>query len=161
MTNVFFDLTVEENVIIAAQAVRPGRLRPWWPIRLKGDLADKVDAALTGTDLLRQRHRPAGQLSHGEQRQLELALAIASSPRLILLDEPAAGLSASERVLMRTLITGLPSDLAVVLIEHDMGLALDLVGHVMCMDNGSMVAQGTPTEIRANERVQAVYLKSD
>lgn len=161
VTNVFLDLTVEENITIAAQAVRPGRLRVWWPVRLKGELADKVEDALGQTDLVRQRHAPAGELSHGEQRQLELALALASAPRLLLLDEPAAGLSASERVLMRKLINNLPKELSVVLIEHDMSLALELVEQVMCMDNGTMVAKGTPDEIRANERVQAVYLKSD
>jgi len=161
VTNVFLPLTVRENVAIAAQAVRPGRLRSWWPVRMEGALGEEVDRTLEKVDLLQQAGSPAGKLSHGEQRQLELALALASSPRLLLLDEPAAGLSASERVLMRRLISSLPTDLSLILIEHDMGLALDLVDQVMCLDNGQTIAKGTPDEIRADERVQAVYLKSD
>jgi branched-chain amino acid transport system ATP-binding protein len=161
VTNVFLGLTVRENVAIAIQAQRRGRLAPWWPVRLSGPLGEQVDHTLERVDLLRQRDRPARELSHGEQRQLELGLALAGTPRLLLLDEPAAGLSASERLLMRTLIQELPRDITLVLIEHDMSLALDLVDRVMCMDNGVMIATGTPDEIRANELVQSVYLRSD
>jgi branched-chain amino acid transport system ATP-binding protein len=161
ITNVFPRLTVRENVTLAAQADRRDRLRCWWPLRLTGALGERVDGVLDRAGLLRQRDRMARELSHGEQRQLELALGLAGSPRLLLLDEPAAGLSAAERVVMRQLIRDLPPDLAVVLIEHDMTLALDLVEQVLCMDDGQPIAVGTPTEIRANEQVQAVYLKSD
>lgn len=161
ITNVFLGMTVEENVAIAAQAVRPGRLRCWWPLRLRGEVGERTERALEQVGLARQRHRLVRELSHGEQRQLELALALAGNPRLLLLDEPAAGLSASERVLMRRLVEDLPRDLSLVLIEHDMSLALDLVERVMCMDNGTVIAVGTPAEIRENEQVQAVYLRSD
>jgi branched-chain amino acid transport system ATP-binding protein len=161
ITNVFPRLTVRDNVALAAQAARPGRLRCWYPQRLVGALGDRVDQTLEQVGLLRQRDRAARELSHGEQRQLELALGLAGSPRLLLLDEPAAGLSASERVLMRQLIRDLPGDLTVILIEHDMSLALDLVEHVLCMDDGHPIAAGTPAEIRANVQVQAVYLKSE
>jgi len=161
VTNVFMGLTVVENIAVAAQAVRPGRLRSWWPLRVTGDLGDRVDWTLQQVALTRQRDQLAGHLSHGEQRQLELAIALAGSPRLLLLDEPAAGLAASERVLMRHLITSLPDTIALILIEHDMSLALDLVERVLCMDNGEPIAEGTPEEIRAHERVQAVYLRSD
>lgn len=88
-------------------------------------------------------------------------MGLASKPRLLLLDEPAAGLSASERVVMRDLIDDLPRDLTLVLIEHDMGLALELVESVVVLDNGEMIASGTPDEIRGNQTVQDVYLKSD
>jgi branched-chain amino acid transport system ATP-binding protein len=161
VTNVFPRLSVRQNVALAAQAGRRDRLRCWWPLRLTGSLGRHVDATVDRVGLLKQRERPAGELSHGEQRQLELALGLAGSPRLLLLDEPAAGLSAADRVVMRGLVRELPADLAVVLIEHDMSLALDLVEHVLCMDDGQVIAVGTPTEIRANEQVQAVYLKSD
>jgi branched-chain amino acid transport system ATP-binding protein len=161
VTNVFSALTVRENVTLAAQAVRPGRLRCWWPLRLTGELGEHVDHTLERVGLAARRDHRASELSHGEQRQLELALGLASSPRLLLLDEPAAGLSASERVLMRRLIGDLPDEMCVLLIEHDMTLALDLVEQVLCMDNGAPIARGTPAQIRADERVQAVYLKSD
>lgn len=160
VTNVFLGLTVRENVAISVQAQRRGRLRSWWPLRLTGPVGDRIDETLTQVDLLGRRDTPAKELSHGEQRQLELALALAGRPRLLLLDEPAAGLSASERVLMRRLIQDLPDDITLVLIEHDMTLALDLVDRVMCMDDGHPIATGTPDEIRANETVQSVYLRS-
>jgi branched-chain amino acid transport system ATP-binding protein len=161
VTNVFLGLTVRENVAIAAQAQRSGRLSPWRPLRLSGPIGEHVDGTLDRVGLLRRRDRLARELSHGEQRQLELALALAGTPRLLLLDEPAAGLAASERVLMRKLIEDLPRDISLALIEHDMTLALDLVEHVICMDDGAPIAAGSPEEIRANEQVQAVYLRSD
>jgi len=161
VTNVFGRLTVRENVALAAQADRPGRLACWRPLRLAGALGDRVDATLERVGLTAQRDRVARELSYGEQRQLELALGLAGSPRLLLLDEPAAGLSAADRVVMRKLIQDLPAELSVILIEHDMTLALDLVGQVLCMHDGRPIAMGTPDEIRANEQVQAVYLKSD
>lgn len=161
VTNVFLGLTVLENVAIAVQAQRRGRLRSWWALRMSGPIGETADHTLERVGLLRQRDRLARELSHGEQRQLELALALAGNPRLLLLDEPAAGLSASERMLMRGLIHELPRDITLVLIEHDMSLALDLVDQVMCMDNGVPIATGTPDEIRANELVQSVYLRSD
>ncbi len=97
-------------------------------------------------------------LSHGEQRQLEIAMALVVQPRLLLLDEPAAGLSAAERKVLRGLLENLPDGLSLILIEHDMTLALELVDHVLCLDNGVPLAYGTPDEIRANPAVQAVYL---
>jgi branched-chain amino acid transport system ATP-binding protein len=161
VTDVFLDLSVQDNVTIAAQALTRARFRMWRPVRLTGTTGERVEHALEQVELADRRHRLARELSHGEQRQLELALALAGEPRVLLLDEPAAGLSASERGLMRRLIENLPDALTVVLIEHDMSLALDLVERVLVMDNGTPIAHGTPDEIRGNEQVQAVYLKSD
>jgi branched-chain amino acid transport system ATP-binding protein len=161
ITNLFKGLSVEENVILAAQGLSRSRFRSWWPVELRGELAERVDWALEQLQLTHVRRRLVLELSHGEQRQLELALALAGRPSVLLLDEPAAGLSASERILMKHLINALPTDLTVVLIEHDMSLALELVERVLAMDNGVTIAEGTPDEIRLNERVQAVYLKSD
>jgi branched-chain amino acid transport system ATP-binding protein len=161
ITNLFADMTVENNVIVAAQATVGAPYSFWRPARMNGDVAERVDAALQTVDLDdHRRTRMVKELSHGEQRQLEIAVALAQRPKLLLLDEPAAGLSASERVLMRTVVDSLPRDLSVVLIEHDMTLALGLVDWVLCMDNGETIAEGTPDDIRANEQVQAVYLKS-
>ena len=161
VTNLFSGLTVAENVAIAALGVSPRRFVSWRPFRPRGDLGDRIDAALASVDLTAQRDRVVSELSHGEQRQLELAMGLAGEPRILLLDEPAAGLSSSERVLMRDLIEGLPTDLTIVLIEHDMGLALGLVDHVVCLDNGRMIAEGSPDEIRQDARVQSVYLRAD
>jgi branched-chain amino acid transport system ATP-binding protein len=161
VTNLFMDMTVEGNVIVAAQATTGRPYAFWRPARPTGDVAERVEAALHAVGLDdHRRARMVKQLSHGEQRQLEIAVALAQRPQLLLLDEPAAGLSASERVLMRRLVESLPSELSVVLIEHDIALALGLVEHVLCMDNGQTIAEGTPDDIRANEQVQAVYLRS-
>ena len=160
ITNLFQDLTVEENVTIAAQAMSPRRFAFWRRSTLPSELRDRADRALELIDLADRRKRVVKELSHGEQRQLEIAVGLAQAPKLLLLDEPAAGLSASERVVMRDLVEGLPKDLSIILIEHDMALALGLVEQVLCMDNGQPIATGTPDEIRENEQVQSVYLKS-
>jgi branched-chain amino acid transport system ATP-binding protein len=160
VTTLFPGLTTEENVAVAAHGCTSARFRSWFPLRMRGELGERVGEALAQVGLLARRHDPVRQLSHGEQRQLELALALASRPRLLLLDEPAAGLASSERKTMRALVERLPGDLTVVLIEHDMNLALDLSERVVCLDDGSVIAEGTPDEIRSNEDVQAVYLRS-
>lgn len=161
VTNLFPALTVEENVMMAAQGLSWSRFRCWSPVRLSGSFGDRVEWSLDQGRLTGRRSRAVDELSHGEQRQLELAMGLASQPRLLLLDEPAAGLSASERLFMRRLIDDLPDDLTLVLIEHDMNLALELVEWVIVLDNGHMIASGTPDEIRGNQQVQDVYLKSD
>jgi branched-chain amino acid transport system ATP-binding protein len=161
VTEIFGRLTVTENVTVAAQATTRERFTSWRPVRLTGELAERVDEAIERVQLTDRRDHVANELSHGEQRQLELALALASRPRLLLLDEPAAGLSAAERMLVAQLIRDLPDELSLILIEHDMNLALGLVERVLCLDNGEPIAEGTPDEIRANEQVQAVYLRSE
>jgi branched-chain amino acid transport system ATP-binding protein len=161
VTNLFPALSVEENITVAAHGLSGRRFRSWWPVRLTGELGERVEWALEQVDLTDRRHRIVSELSHGEQRQLELAMGLAGKPRVLLLDEPAAGLSASERVLMRDLILGLPKELSLILIEHDMDLALRLVEWVTVLDNGRQIADGPPDEIRENEQVQAVYLRSE
>ncbi|MBD0273559.1 MAG: ABC transporter ATP-binding protein, partial [Acetobacteraceae bacterium] len=99
-----------------------------------------------------------GDLSYGEQRQLELAMALVQKPRLLLLDEPAAGLSPAERGLVAAIVRALPRDLSMVLIEHDMDLALGLVDRVTVMHEGRVLAEAAPGDIRGDARVQEVYL---
>jgi len=159
VTELFQDLTVEANLIIAAQAVTQERFTFWKRVKIEGDLDESLSSALKAVGLTGTRHTVVSELSHGEQRQLEIAMALASSPKLLLLDEPAAGLSAAERKMMKDLVENLPRDLSIVLIEHDMDIALDLVDQVIVLDNGSTIAQGTPDDIRNNQRVQDVYLK--
>ncbi|HEX6302362.1 MAG TPA: ABC transporter ATP-binding protein [Acidimicrobiia bacterium] len=161
ITNLFGKLTVEENLVIAAQARTMSRFAIWRPLRVRGALDDRITSALESVGLRTQRYRQVSELSHGEQRQLEIAMALAGEPRLLLLDEPAAGLSAAERKTMRQLISSLPVELPTVLIEHDMSIALDLAERVLVLDNGQRIAEGSPNEIRGNQRVQDVYLKSE
>lgn len=100
----------------------------------------------------------AGNLSHGEQRQLEVGMALAADPRLLLLDEPAAGLSRAEREILTNLLLELPRALTVLLIEHDMDIALTVADHVTLMQDGAIVVEGTPDEIRSSTVVHEIYL---
>jgi len=159
VTELFKDLTIEANLLIAVQAVTRTRFCFWSPVRMTGKLDEAISEALESVGLSGQRHTVVSALSHGEQRQLEIAMALASNPRLLLLDEPAAGLSAAERKNMKALINQLPRDLSIVLIEHDMDIALDLVERVLVLDNGKRIAEGDPDAIRNDQRVQDVYLK--
>ncbi|MDT0156443.1 ABC transporter ATP-binding protein [Microbacterium sp. ARD32] len=158
VSNLFEQLSVFENVCIAAQ-VGTWRARSVWgrPRPESAADADSV-AVLDRVGLGARLNHPVHELSHGEQRQLEIAVAMVRMPRLLLLDEPAAGLSASERGMLRGLLETIPRETSVVLIEHDMSLALELSDMVLCLDNGVPLAYGTPEEIRANPAVQAVYL---
>jgi branched-chain amino acid transport system ATP-binding protein len=159
VSNLFANLSVEDNVRLAGYGRDRRRWRFWWPVR-QGDFGPGRDAeeVLDRVGLLRRRGARVADLSHGEQRQLEIAMALATGPRLLLLDEPAAGLSGAERQVLRELLGSLPEHLAVLLIEHDVRLALSLCQRVLCLDQGRQVAAGTPEELRADERVQAVFL---
>jgi branched-chain amino acid transport system ATP-binding protein len=100
----------------------------------------------------------AGDLSHGEQRQLEIGLALVAEPRMLLLDEPAAGLSRAERQLLTSLLLSLDPDVTMLLIEHDMDVALTVAERVTMMHDGAVIVEGTPAEIRANSLVHDLYL---
>lgn len=157
ITNVFQQLTVEENGLLAVQG-NMTRKFDMFGRRETAAMRARVADALAQVGLAGQAQTRVRELGYGQQRQLELALVLASDPRVILLDEPAAGLSPAERSVISDLVRALPADLTVVLIEHDMDLALKLVSQVTCMHNGECIAQGTPDEIRRNTLVQSVYL---
>jgi branched-chain amino acid transport system ATP-binding protein len=159
VTELFQALTVEQNLTIAYQATKAVKFAFWKPVRMDGEVGERIDEVLEQVGLEGARKTVVSEMSHGEQRQLEIAMALASAPRLLLLDEPAAGLSAAERRIMKELVDGLPRDLSIVLIEHDMNIALELVERVLVLDNGRMIAEGPPDEIRNNQQVQDVYLR--
>jgi len=158
VSNLFGGLGVLDNLILAAQVGRARSRRFWAPQRRDDEIGGEASAVLERVGLSPTDRRSVQELSHGEQRQLEIAMALVLKPRLLLLDEPAAGLSAAERMVLREILENLPEGMTSMLIEHDMTLALELVDHVLCLDNGVPLAYGTPDEIRANPAVQAVYL---
>jgi branched-chain amino acid transport system ATP-binding protein len=158
ITNVFQGLSVQENVFLAAQGLSNLKYSLERSIPHAGPVHERVMSALESTGLQDKAKLPAKKLSYGEQRQLELALALATDPRVLLLDEPAAGLSSVERARIATLIRSLPKTLTIVLIEHDMDLALGLVDKVTCLHYGRLIAEGAPDEIRENATVQEIYL---
>jgi branched-chain amino acid transport system ATP-binding protein len=158
ITNLFPSLTVDENMQLAVRGNGEGKFSMLGALQLNAEQEERVASALSISRLGERGSAIVSELSYGEQRQLEMAMALVARPRLLLLDEPAAGLSPAERVIVAEIIRSLPRDLTMVLIEHDMELVLNLVERVTCLNNGQMLAEGTPHEIRDNQLVQDVYL---
>jgi branched-chain amino acid transport system ATP-binding protein len=157
-TNLFPRLTVLEHLRLAAGADGHGSYDLLGSIdRLRGPLARarEVAAAVGLTDRLAA---PAGRLSYGEQRQLEVGVALATRPRLLLLDEPTAGMSPEETQRMTRMLEGLPRDMAVLIIEHDMDVVSSLADRVTVLHYGEVLTEGTFAEVKADPRVYEVYL---
>ena len=161
ITNLFGRLTVEENVLLAVQALRPARYVMSRPLARYPTMLDRVRVLLEGVGLWERRHAEVHALSYGEQRQLEVLLALAGGPRLLLLDEPAAGLSPGERREMARFIKGLDPRLTILLIEHDMDVAFEIVETVAVLHFGRLVAQGLKDAVREDPAVQEIYLGRD
>jgi branched-chain amino acid transport system ATP-binding protein len=153
---VFAGLTVRECLFLAERGL--GDRRFSWRRAAHCPEMHAADRLAERVGLERMRHIKAGALSHGEARQLELGMATAGSPRLLLLDEPAAGLSLAERHRLIDLLRDLPRSLTLVMIEHDMDVALQSVDRVTVMHNGAVVTEGTPREIAADARVHDIYM---
>jgi branched-chain amino acid transport system ATP-binding protein len=157
ITNVFTDLSLAEN--LALSIVGTDR-RKWIFHRSLEAFPAIREQALVGLDAVGLKDRadqPVKQLSYGERRQLELALALNTSPKVLFLDEPCAGLSPSERARIFNMVRALARDITVVLIEHDMDVALGLADHVTVMHRGRVMAEGTPEHVQANPEVRDVY----
>ncbi len=153
----FRDLTVRDNLFLAVRGVANGRFSVWRPT---GNHASVV-ATQELLDRSRLSHiadERVANLAHGQQRQLEIGMALAGAPRLILFDEPAAGLSPAERRELVALLTSLPAHMSFVLIEHDLDIALKVVERVTVMHNGRVLRHGTPDEIENDAEVQAIYM---
>ncbi len=157
ITSIFSNLTTFENVRVAILA----RRNPFVAWQRADDLRDitrLVDDGLRRVHLAERRALPAYALSHGEQRHLEIAIALAAEPRMLLLDEPTAGMSAEETRKTTELIRELARDLTIVVVEHKMDVIMTICDHVTVMHFGRVIAEGTPREVSAKETVQAVYL---
>lgn len=157
ITNVFPELSALENVRIAIQAMTC-RYNMWTPRARMKEMEDQAAALLELVGLHQHHHRLASNLAHGEQRSLEIALALACDPRLLLLDEPTAGMSPEETTVMMDLITKLASERTVILVEHKMKLVMGISNHLIVLHHGEFLAEGTPDEIRNNDEVRRVYL---
>ena len=157
ITNVFPELSVRENVRIAAQALVT-RFDIWRPRAGRTELIEAADEVLRVVGLWHRRVEPASALAHGEQRALEVGMALASQPRLLLLDEPTAGMSPEETRAMMELIVRLSAERTVLLVEHKMKLVMGICDRLLVLHQGELLAEGTPDEIRRNETVKRVYL---
>jgi branched-chain amino acid transport system ATP-binding protein len=159
ITNILPGATVLENVRIAAQS----RQHAWSLLRhhrAYTDVLERARAVLADVGLADKEDELAQNLSHGEQRNLEIGIALATEPRLLCLDEPTAGMSVSETHLTVELIRRIARDLTIMIVEHDMEVVMGLAHTITVLHYGEVLAEGTPAEIQANPRVQEVYLKT-
>lgn len=156
ITNLFFELPVAENIRLASQILEP---KTHWafPVRSSKVAAQRVNELLDRFGLADKADYLAGALSHGEQRRLEIAVSLACKPKILLLDEPTQGMSHGDTENTANLIRSLTSDVTVLLIEHDIGLVMKISDRVLVMHQGQKLAEGSPSEVRANPAVQAAY----
>jgi len=158
ITSLFLDLSALDNVALAVQAHAGHSFRFWRNARLDSGLRQPARAALERAGLADRADWPAASLSHGEHRQLELAMALAGRPRMLLLDEPMAGLGPEESARMVGMLRALKGELTILLVEHDMEAVFALADRITVLVYGRVIATGTPDEIRANALVREAYL---
>ena len=160
LTEIFPELTVRENLRIPVEGAAGLRLMPWQSRKTDAEMQERVAQLMELGGLAAKADRLVGELAHGDQRATEIMMSLALKPRLLLLDEPTAGMGDQETYDITRLIRRLHKDqkLTIVLIEHDMRVIFHLADRIMVLAEGSILAEGTPVEIAADERVQAAYL---
>jgi len=161
ITNLFPSMTVADNLVTAAMALRPTKYMMLRPLSAYGALYALAEGLLETVGMSAKRDTPLRSLSHGEQRQIEIAMALVGNPRVLLLDEPTAGLSAAESMLMTRALKTLDPRMTILIIEHDMEVALSVADRVTVLHQGSCFVEGTPAEIRANAGVQEIYFGAE
>ncbi len=161
ITNLFQKLTVLENLLLAVQGLERTKLVLHRSVTSYRHLHVRAEAVLESVGLADKGKEVVKNLSHGEQRQMEVAMALASRPRLLLLDEPTAGLSPAESLMMTAMLEKLDSEITLLIIEHDMDVAFALTDRVTVLHNGKVVADGSRDEVKANPLVGEIYLGSD
>ena len=161
ITSIYRDFSALDNVALAVQARAGHSFRFWRAARDDRAITEPADGILERIGLLGRKHVLAANLSHGEQRQLEIAMALATQPRLLLLDEPVAGMGTDESQRMVELLAALKGEKTIILVEHDMDAVFTLADRISVLVYGRIIATGTPAEIRANQEVRAAYLGED
>jgi branched-chain amino acid transport system ATP-binding protein len=161
ITSLFLDFTAQDNVALAVQAHAGHSFRFWRNARTENELRAPARAALARVGLAARADQVVANLSHGEHRQLEIAMALATGPRMLLLDEPMAGMGPEESARMVALLRELKQDLTILLVEHDMEAVFALADRISVLVYGRVIATGTPEAIRANEEVRQAYLGDD
>ncbi len=157
ITNLFFELSVFENLRLAAQVLEPTG-RALLPVARSTAARDRAEELLGYFGLTAKATQLAGHLSHGEQRRLEIAMALACRPKLLLLDEPTQGMSHGDTQSTAAMIKGLAGELTILLIEHDIDVVMNLSDHVLVLHQGAKLAEGAPADVRENAAVQKAYL---
>jgi branched-chain amino acid transport system ATP-binding protein len=161
VTNLFRCLTVAENILMACQALERTKFVMFRPLSSYHCHMDRCDVVLKEFDLWEKRSELVKNLSHGDQRRIEVAMALAEKPRLLLLDEPAAGLSSAETQDLTTLLKKLDPSITIVLIEHDMDVAFEFAEKITVLYQGKFLTEGTKAEIRNNPTVHEIYLGAE
>jgi branched-chain amino acid transport system ATP-binding protein len=154
----FTEDTLEHNVTLGLLGLRPSRWQMWRPLSYYGELATEARRTLDRVGLLHLAAHPVSDIAYGEKRRVELAMALAQKPRVLLLDEPLAGLSNTERSTVKALIASIPRETTVVMIEHDMDTALDLAETVTLLNYGRVIVDGKRDAVIADARTREVYL---
>jgi branched-chain amino acid transport system ATP-binding protein len=150
--------TILRNATLALLGLSPLRWDPWTALHRQQHLVDQAHAALKRVGLDQIADRPLAETSYGEKRRVEIAMALAQNPKVLLLDEPFAGLSIDERRDVRQLLTSIPRDVTIVMIEHDMDTALELADRITLLHFGEVIVEGTRAEVVADPRTREVYL---
>jgi branched-chain amino acid transport system ATP-binding protein len=158
ITSLFPRLTVLDNVLLAIQGLQPTKFVMWRFMSSYREVYDKAYGLLKRANFLDRKDTEVRYLSHGEQRQLEIVLGLASAPKILLLDEPAAGLSSGESAEMAKFLQKLDPNLAILLIEHDMDVVFDVAGQISVLHFGEILETGTTEQIRKSQKVQEIYL---
>ena len=161
INNLFPKLTVHQNILLAAQGLDRAKYVMYRPISSYDYLYDKTRSILEEFDLWDKREVSVENISYGEQRQIEICLALIGNPRLLLLDEPTAGLSRAETLSFTSSLKKLNSDMTILLIEHDMDVAFELAENITVLQMGRLVASGDKEDIKANKTVQEIYLGTE
>jgi branched-chain amino acid transport system ATP-binding protein len=154
----FAEDTLEHNITLGLLGLRPSRWQMWRPLSIYRDLATEARRMLDAVGLLHLSACPVSEIAYGEKRRVELAMALAQKPRVLLLDEPLAGLSNTERSQVKSLIASIPRQTAVIMIEHDMDTALDLAETVTLLNYGRVIVDGDRDAVIADPRTREVYL---
>jgi branched-chain amino acid transport system ATP-binding protein len=158
VTSLFPRLTVLDNVLLAIEGLRRTKFVMWRPLASYRDVQEKAQGLLAHAGFLDRRDVEVRYLSHGEQRQLEIVVGLAGDPKILLLDEPAAGLSSGESAEMTKFLARLDHNLAILLIEHDMDVVFDVADHISVLHFGEVVETGAAERIRGSKKVQEIYL---
>jgi branched-chain amino acid transport system ATP-binding protein len=151
-------LTVLENALLTLHGTKPSRFKIFRPVEDFDDTFQDALHTLNTLDLLEKREERVGNLAHGEQRRLEIGLGLAMGPRLLLLDEPSAGLTKEEGMEVISIIKNLGSDITVLMVDHDMEMVFEVAERIMVLHYGEIIADGTPEQIQADQRVREIYM---
>jgi branched-chain amino acid transport system ATP-binding protein len=157
VTNLFPTLSVSDNLLLAVMGLKRTKFSMLRPLSFYDELHDTVDKLLEKVGMIEKSATIIENLSHGEHRQIEIAMALISNPKVVLLDEPMAGLSSAESIMMTEIVNQLDRDITILIIEHDMDAAFQIADQISVLHLGGLFAEGAPEEIRTNPQVQKIY----